>query len=838
MNVAIHYTLKEIASITEGEILQHPFDLVKPGYLSLDSRKIIFPESTVFVALKTPQRDGHDFIPSLYSKGVRNFLVQARSVEYRKFSSANFIAVEDTLTALQRLAAFHRHHVAEKKLTVIGITGSNGKTVVKEWLAYILEHTRRVVKSPGSYNSQVGVPLSVLHLEPSTEVAIFEAGISMPGEMERLEKIIEPSIGILTNIGEAHDAGFESLTEKLHEKLMLFSHCEILIYNTDDPRVGEAVSNFQNSTQAKGKLDLFSWGAADGNMLRVLNVKHHKRSSTIVFRYENVEKNVTIPFTDGASVQNAIHCLSAALVLNLDFKVVESALASLYPIAMRLQLKEGINNCTLINDSYSNDLSSLGIALNFLNQQKQHANNTLILTDIEQAGESPGALYAHVATLLQQKKVQRLIGIGPEISCQKNEFSFISSTAFFPSLNEFISQMPGFHFRDENILIKGARSFGLEKIVNVLEKRVHQTALMINLNSIVHNLNAYRKKIPSQMKIMAMVKAFSYGSGSYEIASVLEYHNIDYLAVAYTDEGIDLRKGGVNVPVMIMNIDETAFQALIQYNLEPELFSFAILDAFTEYLKHNGYTDIPVHLKIDTGMHRLGFTKDDLPQLLDRLVGNNLIRIKSVFTHLVASENPSDDAFTAQQLAEFKSIAAEIDSVLNYPVIKHAQNTAGISRHDSAGLDMVRLGIGLYGIASDPKMSKVLQPASKLVTTISQIKQVKAGESVGYGRTAILSRDSYIATVRIGYADGYPRALGNGKGKMFIKEQMVPTVGNICMDMTMLDITDFKEAKEGEEVEVFGEHISLHDLAAWAATIPYEIMTGISQRVNRIYYEE
>ncbi len=840
MNVAIHYSLQQLAEILQGEILQQPFNLVQPGFLSLDSRKILFPENTVFLALETAQRDGHDFIKSLYAKGVRNFITRSGRLKSAEFPKANFLEVKDTLAALQTLASHHRSAVFDShdNFTVVGITGSNGKTVVKEWLSFLLADEISVVRSPGSYNSQIGVPISVLHRDNRNTVGIFEAGISSPGEMEKLEKIIMPNIGILTNIGQAHDAGFTSQSEKAVEKLKLFVNSKCIIYHADDEQVSKAVDSFIEENQRRDIIEKWNWGKADHNKIQVLNIVKSKSSTKVSVKFAGQPYELQIPFADDASVENAMHCFCAVLALQLDVTKFLEKFTRLFAIEMRLEIKEGINHCTIINDSYSNDLNSFGIALTFLSQQKQHERNTVVLSDIAESGQEAGKLYAGVATLLQQKNIQRLVGIGPAISQHRKEFSFLPQALFYPSSADFLRQLPSLHFQNENILVKGARSFELENIVQVLQKKVHQTLLEINLNAVVHNLNEYKKLLKPETRIMGMVKAFSYGSGSHEIAAVLAFHNIDYLAVAYADEGVELRQAGINQSIMVMNVENSSFGAMVQYNLQPELYSFFILDEFTEYLKKRGFTDYPVHLKIDTGMHRLGFTPDDIPQLCDRLLGNNFVKVQTAFTHLVASEDQACDQFTRQQLMLFTTAVNQIESILGYPVIKHAANTSAISRHPEAQLDMVRLGIGLYGVDSDEKMQKKLMPVSSLTTTISQLKTVKAGESVGYGRKEILQKDSQVATVRIGYADGYPGNLGNGVGKMALHGKLVNTIGNICMDMTMLDVSALENVHEGEKVEVFGKQIAIKQMADWAGTIPYEVMTGISQRVKRVYYEE
>ncbi len=837
MNGILHDTIEQITKATGGKLVNHNTSLPSPAYLSMDSRKIISPADTIFFAIKTPHRDGNDFIEALYQRGVRNFVTGNKEISIKKISLANIILVQDSVTALQDLAAFHRSLF--KQLPVIGITGSNGKTVVKEWLNQLLEPDYAIVRSPNSYNSQIGVPVSVLNINASHNLAIFEAGISRPGEMQHLEKIIKPTIGVLTNIGQAHDEGFENSTQKIKEKLKLFVQCNHQVFCADEEEIKELVYSFQNKIKNKNsRLQLFTWGKSAENTLQILSVKKNKSNRIIEAVYEKKNISITIPFIDDASVENAINCWCVLLLLKKFNEQSRQRFELLYPIAMRLELKQGINYCTIINDSYSNDFHSLAIALNFLEQQKQNKKHTIILSDILQSGKKPKDLYKEVAHLLEHRKIQRLIAIGANLNAQQNAFSFIKEKQFFLSVDEFLSNISRVNFRDETILIKGARSFGFEQISHKLEQKIHQTLLSINLNAIVHNLKQYKSLLKPATKIMAMVKAFSYGSGSYEIASLLEYNKADYLAVAYADEGIELRRAGIILPIMIMNAETSTFESIVNNNLEPEIFSFSILDEFTTYLKSSGNSYYPVHIKIDTGMHRLGFTSDDIATLCQHLSQNNSIKVVSVFTHLVAGENKNEDEFTLRQSAIFESCCEIIEKCLGYKFLKHIANTAGISRHPNLQMDLVRLGIGLYGIDSSKVMQRKLKNVTTLTTTVSQIKKVSKGDSVGYGRNVRLQRDSVIATVRIGYADGYPRNLGNGNGKMLLQNKLAPVVGNVCMDMTMLDITDHENIHEGDEVIVFGEALPLYSLATWAETIPYEIMTGISQRVQRVYFEE
>lgn len=819
------YTISQIAAIVKGKVLALHED-AEIRELLLDSRRIGFPSSSLFFALKGPRRDGHTFIKEIYSKGVRNFIVS--EAPGADLAGANIILVKDVLSALQTLAA---HHRSQFKLPVIGITGSNGKTIVKEWLNQLLDDKYNIVRSPKSYNSQIGVPLSVWQLNETADLAIFEAGISQSGEMEKLQKIIRPTIGVFTNIGDAHASGFLNTRQKINEKLRLFSNVETLIYCKDYPEINEAVAGLYKQVH----FEIFSWSSVTNAELQVLNIVKEEDRTLLTADHKGSIIKITIPFTDDASVENAITCLCVLLYLKVPPAEIEKKMSRLHAVAMRLELRDGINNTSIINDSYSADTSSLKIALDFLAQQHQHPKRTVILTDFLESGQTEKALYADIAKSLQQHHIDRFIGIGPVISRNSNAFEKCPNTNFFASVEEFRQQFPRTHFGNETILIKGARVFALEQLNLMLEKQTHQTLLEIDLNALIHNLKAYQQLLKPSTKIMAMVKAFSYGSGSYEIASALQFNKVDYLAVAYADEGVELRKGGITLPVMVMNPDESSFSTLVDHNLEPEMYSLSLIKSFREFLKDEGLHQYPIHIELETGMNRLGFHQHDIPELIEILKGP-AFKVQSVFSHLVASEDPSLDEFTKQQAALFESMSNEIKSALNYSFIRHLLNTSGTSRHSSFQYDMVRVGIGLYGIDSADVLE--LKEVSTLRSAVAQIKKVKAGESVSYGRSGKVDKDSRIATVRLGYADGYPRSLGNGNGKMLVNGQLVPTIGNICMDMTMIDITGLENVQEGDAVEVFGKELPVQDVARWAGTIPYEILTGVSQRVKRVYFQE
>lgn len=829
------YSISQIKQILKANQLQLINDSVIEHLLP-DSRKLLFPSTTLFFALEGPRRNGASFIADLYKKSVRNFIVDENfsAEELKKYPEANFLQVKDTLLALQLLAAHHRN---EFKIPVIGITGSNGKTIVKDWLYQLLHTDFNIVRSPKSYNSQIGVPLSVWQMNEQHTLGIFEAGISQPDEMYRLEKIIHPAIGVFTNIGEAHNEGFLNIRQKINEKLKLFLHSEWLIYGADDPDMNDAVNAFISTVKNGQQLKLFSWSKKSGAILHIKKIEKRISDTVISAEYDKSLIEITIPFTDDASVENAITCWSVLLLLGIKPVIIAERMLLLRPVEMRLELKQGINNCSIINDSYSADINSLAIALDFLLQQQQHPKRTLILSDILQSGRGGSELYTAIASILQQKKVDRFIGIGTDISKHKDAFKNITESAFFQSTSVFKEHFNSIHFHNETILLKGARSFEFEQISHLLEQKIHQTVLEIDLSAITHNLKQYQKQLKPGVKLMAMVKAFSYGSGSFEIANLLQFHKVDYLAVAYADEGVELRKSGITLPIMVMNAEETTFDVLIQYDLEPELYSFDIFRSFSNYLEQSGITNYPVHLKLDTGMHRLGFEWQDISELGKLMQETSTFKVQSVFSHLAASDAAEHDGFTREQVASFIKSCELLQQKLSYPFIKHIANTSAIHRHKDMQFDMVRLGIGLYGVDSISSMQQQLKNVTTLKTTISQIKKVKAGESVGYSRKGIAHKDSVIATVRIGYADGYPRILSNGNGKMWINGKLAPVIGNVCMDMIMLDVTGI-DVKEGDDVIVFGKELPVNELAKWAQTIAYEILTGVSQRVKRVYYEE
>ncbi|MDO1445957.1 bifunctional UDP-N-acetylmuramoyl-tripeptide:D-alanyl-D-alanine ligase/alanine racemase [Rhodocytophaga aerolata] len=818
-------SFQQLLISTKGQVLQQRESL-PVSYLLTDSRKVVSPLYSLFFAIKGERHDGHQFIRELYSMGVRQFVVEhTQGLHLSAFPEATILQVENSVRALQQVAALHREQFT---IPVMGITGSNGKTIVKEWLATLLGKQYNIVRSPKSYNSQIGVPLSVWQINTTHTLGIFEAGISRPAEMAYLEKVIKPTIGLFTNIGTAHDEGFESSIHKVREKLQLFTQCQTIIYCRDHQLIHEQMALFKRPEQ-----QTFTWSkieAAAEVFLHEIGQEHGQ--SVLAIRYTNRDWQLQVPFVDDASLENVMHCITAMLYFGLEVTEIQSRLRMLQPVSMRLEMKEGINGCYLIDDTYNNDLAGLTMGLDFLNLQKQRDTKTLIVSDVLETGLPEKELYQHIGRLLETKGVNRLLGIGEVIS--RNKEFFAPGSEFYPTTASFLKQPLLNKFSNELILIKGARSFAFEQIVHKLLQKTHGTILEINLEAISHNLNYYKSKLHSQTKIMVMVKAFAYGSGSAEIASMLQFHRVDYLAVAYADEGVLLRENGIHLPIMVMNPSPQTFDKLLNYRLEPELYSFAILNSFIQYLQDTGQQS-PVHIKLDTGMHRLGFEEQDLPQLIQQLKIHPELTIATIFSHLAAADEEEYNYFSTQQMERFRKMAAMIEGALLYSPIKHILNSAGIVRFPAYQLDMVRLGIGLYGVEATNQEQAQLETVGTLKTTISQIKKVKAGDTIGYSRKGKVTRDSRIATIAIGYADGFDRRLSNGVGKVWINGKLAPLIGNVCMDMSMVDITDL-EAEEGDEVIIFGKQYPISEMARQIGTIPYEILTGVSERVKRVFY--
>ncbi len=816
------YTIEHIASwLHTNSVIKTPAHI---AHLLTDSRRLIYPNTSLFFAITTGQNDGHLYVEELIQRGVFNFVVNT-NFDTRIFPDANFLKVDDVLGALQVIASRHR---AQFTYPVIGITGSNGKTIVKEWLNQLLSNRYHIIRSPRSYNSQIGVPLSVWEMDENHELAIFEAGISQKGEMDALANIIQPTIGILTSMGTAHQEGFENEKEKRNQKWKLFQKAQVIITPLSE-------LDDKNVAHNAGFPSIITWTRTGEATLKIQSEKIIQGQTHLQANYLGTDLQLVIPFTDLISINNTITCLLTLLYLQVPISEIQEGVHQLRHLDMRMQIKKGIQQCYILNDSYSNDIHSLKLALTYATQQAGALPITLILSDIDQLNQD-AFQYDQLLEELAVFPIKKLITIGTELAkalqqnkgLQKKGVQVIS----FDTTHQFIHQMDIYSFKEEFILIKGARVFELEKINELLQLQVHKTMAEINLTTLVDNYKKIKAAIGPKVKLMAMVKAFGYGSGSVEVARILQFHHVDYLSVAYADEGVALRQAGIHVPIMVMNVDETTFDTLVKYHLEPEIFSFSQYQQFDQFIKNQAISNFPIHIKLNTGMNRLGFDMDTIENLCGLLKSNLQLKVQTIFSHLSGSGNKTLENFTHQQLDLFNRAAAKIETALGYTTLKHIANSDAILLNPVFHLDMVRLGIGLYGTSQGPLS---LEPVIQLTTTISQIRHLKKGDTVGYNRAGVLLRDSIIATVRLGYADGYSRQLGLGKGAMWVNGLLAPIVGDICMDMTMIDITDIASVQEGDAVQVFGKNLAITQVAKWAGTIPYEILTSIGQRVKRIY---
>lgn len=825
-------SLTDIAKILKAQIISTiSLEDLSINEVLLDSRKLLISEHTLFIALTTARNDGHKYIEELYQKGVRMFLISNYSEEFSQYTEAVFLVVNNTLEAFHRLVANHR---TKFNIPIIGITGSNGKTIIKEWLFQMLYTDKRVVRSPKSYNSQIGVPLSVWQMSDLDELAIFEAGISEPNEMDALQKIIHPTIGIFTNLGTAHDENFINSTQKAGEKLKLFTSVKMLIYCSD---YNDITARFVSSGLQQ-KIKSYTWGHKNEPNLRIITIDKKEQSTHVtVSENSGIPFEITIPFVDDASIENAIHCWCTLRILEYEATEIQKRLLLLVPIGMRLEMKDGINGCSIIDDSYNSDVNSLRIALDFMEHQKHLHKYTVVLSDILQSGRDEKDLYLEISEFLERKNVSKLIGIGHSIT--KNKASFKMNAHFYATANEFLQDYDFSNFNNEVILLKGARVFHFEKISKALQQKSHETVLEIDLNALIHNVNYYKSKLSPSVKLMGMVKAFSYGSGSFEIATVLQFHHVDYLAVAYVDEGVELRKASIQTPIMVMHPEPNSYDAMIRHQLEPEISSFAMLDQLEDALReYETISPIGIHLKIDTGMHRLGFDEQDIKMLLGRLQGiDDRLYVRSVFSHLAAAEDQLEDEFTTNQINKLTQIHFKIQQEFKYPILQHILNSTGISRFPNAQHDMVRLGIGMYGISAVDADKNSLKNVCTLKTTISQIKIIPKGESVGYNRRWISTEDTPVGIIPIGYADGLNRGYGNEVGNVLINGSLAPIIGTICMDMCMINLSKI-EARVGDKVIIFGDDYPVEKMAKTLHTIPYEILSGISRRVKRIYFQE
>jgi alanine racemase len=782
--------------------------------LAIDSRKAVADEGTLFFALKGDRHDGHQYLEDLYKKGIRQFVVE-KDVKTEVFLEANIFRVSSSINALQALTRFHR---SQYGIPVIGVTGSNGKTIIKEWLYQLLSRDFNIVKNPGSYNSQVGVPLSVWQIAAHHQLGIFEAGISKPGEMENLARIIQPTLGIFTNIGTAHDEGFDSIHQKISEKLKLFSGVEKLIYCRDHQSIDALIK--------KSKIPSLTWGSSDAD------IRITKRNNQYQINYNSEKFVLDLNFTDQASIENVLHCVAVMLYFKYSENQIQAGINTLRGVPMRLELKEGINQSQVIDDTYNNDLGGLQISLDFLSNQQQKKKKRLILSDILQSGMHEKDLVREIASIVNKSHVNSFTGIGPML--ERHQEFFTIPSLFYNSVEAFLKDFSYETIQQEIVLVKGARAFQFEKIVTQLQKKAHGTVMEIDLGAMVYNLNYFKSRIKSETKVMVMVKAFAYGSGSNEVSSLLQYHKADYLGVAYADEGVELRKNNITLPIMVMNSAEESFQALQTHNLEPEIYSFRILKALLKFLRGK---PCKIHLKLDTGMHRLGFEENQIDELIEILRANTQLEIISIFSHLAGADEAQHDEFSRQQAALFVQAAEKISRAVGYRPLFHILNSPGILRLPDLQMDMVRLGIGLYGIDPTVERGHLLKPVATLKTIISQIRKINVGESIGYGRRGKAEKPMLIGTIAIGYADGFSRAFSRGVGEVLVNGKRAKVVGNVCMDMTMIDVTGI-DANEGDEVIIFGKGLPIEEVASKINTITYEILTNTSERVKRVFVAE
>lgn len=826
----MNYSIEKITQFINAE--RYGDAAASISFLLTDSRSLCFPEETLFFALRSDRNDGHHYIPELYRRGVRNFVVENVPDNFSTlYKHANFLKVSNTLVALQQLTTHHRKAF---DIPVVGITGSNGKTMVKEWLSQLLSYDRNVTRSPKSYNSQIGVPLSVWLLNESSQIGLIEAGISKVGEMQALHDIILPTVGVLTSLGAAHQENFSSLEEKCNEKLLLFKGTQALVYQLDDKIAAKCI------TAAHYDGQLLAWSEHDTTAAFYVNsIEKHETTSTINYIWQQTTQgSYTLPFIDDASISDSITCAVVALHFGVQPDVLAQRMAVLEPVAMRLEVKEGQHGCTLINDSYNSDINSLDIALDFMNRRpdQKRRERTLILSDIYQSGETEQQLYADVAALVKERGVKKFIGIGTALGRQRQAFEGLETKYFFDNIDDFIGSKVFKSLHDEVILLKGARSFGFDKLTELLVKKVHETVLEVNLNAVVDNLNWYRSFLKPETKLVCMIKADAYGAGAVEIAKTLQEHRVDYLAVAVADEGATLRRNGITGNIMIMNPEMSSFKTLFDYDLEPEVYSFRLLDALIKAAEKEGITGYPVHIKLDTGMHRLGFNpRTDIDQIIEKLHHQNALIPRSVFSHFVGSDSNDFDSFSARQFALFNEGSKKLQAAFSHRILRHMDNSAGIEHFPERQLDMCRLGLGLYGI--NPRNNAIMNNVSTLKTTILQLRNVPAGETVGYSRRGIIEKDSVIGAIPIGYADGLNRRLGNRNCYCLVNGKRAYYIGNICMDVALIDVTGI-DCEEGDSVEIFGDHLPVTVLSDAMGTIPYEVLTTVSNRVKRVYFQD
>lgn len=812
------YTL---AAISEGISCQ----LVGSGsavvdHLAIDSRQLHPHDSTLFVAIKGSHHDGHAHVQEMYDAGTRCFVVERPDGLPQ---DANYLVVDDSLRALQMLAIWHR---SSSQITSVGITGSNGKTIVKEWLNELIGDSKSVIRSPGSWNSQIGVALSIWRIEERHTIGLFEAGISRPNEMDRLKEMIAPQMGIFTNLGPAHSEGFESDKHKAAEKAQLFSECESVVCCRDHQVVVDALLN-----AGLGEERLLTWSRQGKAPMQILSEEETAYGKKCIVRYEGKAHELDIPFSDDASAENIFHAVLAGLALGVTFRVLKERVRELQPLDMRLQLIEGKGGSTILNDAYSNDPISLNIALDRLRAIASSRSKVAILSTMEDVRKNDLGANSALAEMLRRAELEKVYVIGPNPDSYKGA----GITLHYPDTEALLRSIKEEEFVGKAILIKGSRKYQLERIVERLRAKSHGAVLEVNLSAIKHNLDTYRDLLDERTSVMVMLKAFGYGGGATEIARLLEYEKIDGIGVAYATEGVQLRQDGITTPILVMNTADTGWDVFNRFELQPTVHSIPQLSSLIAYMDAGGGV-IDIHLELDSGMNRLGIKKSELDGLLDLIRVKSKVYISSVFSHLAASDSEIHDDFTNEQIDTFNNMFEHISKVLGYAPKRHILNSSGISRHSDHQMDMVRLGIGLYGYDGTLERN-TLRPALSLSAAISQIKHVREGESVGYGRSYIADRDTRIAVLPIGYADGLRRTLSNGVGNFWIGNKAVPIVGKVCMDMTMIDVTNVT-CEVGTQAWLFDERRGMDDLCAALETIPYEVLCSLSTRIERRYVRD
>ena len=815
----MNYTTKEIAEITQSQIIGNKN--LQIHHIAFDSRNIYSTLKTAFIAINTPKNSGEKYIAQAIEKGIKIIISENF---YPEYDGITWIIVENSVKFLQDLA---HYHIENQPIKTIGITGSNGKTIVKEWLYQCLWNEFPTVKSPKSFNSQIGLPISLLQTSEKHQVGIFEVGISKPQEMNTLEEIFSPKIGILTHIGTAHSSNFENELQLIKEKLILFKNSEIIIYNGDNEQVCKEIK-----TQYSDK-KLISFGLKTHNDVKII-CDYKDRNQEILVQYFSEKLSFPANQRDEATLTNALAVICILKEFGFTNEKIVEKINNLKAVEMRLESVNGVRNNLIINDSFNLDLDSLIIAYQFINQYNRD-EKTLVLSDIFDVKNDDVSLYHKVAEITNQQNFKQIFLVGNQISRFQEKFN--AKTYTFSTTKELLESQQLNSIENQLILLKGARIFEFEKIKSHLELQKHDTVLEINLNAILHNINVHKSLLKPETKMCAMVKAYSYGLGGYEIAEFLQHHHIDYLGVAYADEGVDLRKNGITTPILVMNPEQGSYDVIIDYNLEPEIYSLRVLELFANQLQLKGIQQkYPIHIKVETGMHRLGFKEHEIDELVENLKKYN-VKVASIFSHLSSADVPEEDDYTMEQIHTFQRVSSKISEALGYQPIRHILNTAGITYYSDYQFEMVRIGIGMVGISANPKVKKQLQSAVTFKTVISQISEVKQGESIGYNRKYKAEKDTRIATIPVGYADGIPRLIGNKKGFVGIHNQKVSIVGNICMDMLMVDLQNIK-AKEGDEVIIFNGNPTLEEFSGYCQTIPYEVLTSISRRVKRIYIKD